>query len=354
MAALMHESLLPWHAALWSNLHRAAGNGAGILLAGPTGHGKHFLARRFAQSLLCEAPLPQRHPCGACAGCLLFKANQHPDYAEVVSEQHHDDFIRLRTEDTDGAEDKDKKISREIRIKDVRLLQRLATLSAHRGGQRVILIWPADEMNTAAANAILKMLEEPGQGLQFLLVASHPSKLLPTVRSRIKVVQCPSGPPDLAAQWLQGQGMDSAGVALGLSVGAPLRALQFLQDKAGMDSLDLRQAFLQWLVASAKAQGQGPDRPAAFDKMDLAALLQTLLLTASELVRIDQGGQVAHLGFLTADLSAITVHQPRRLHELIRYALDLMPQAEHPLNVRMQLDVLTQRWQACFMRSAAA
>ncbi len=371
--SFLHDSLLPWHASLWPALMSQSSKNGGLLLSGPGGHGKRHLARRLSQALLCEQPHADGQPCGQCAGCLLFRANQHPDFVEIVTEQHWDDFVRLRTEGSDGGGDgagsgdsaatssggdREQKVSRDIRIVDIRKLERLTTLSAHRAGRRVVLIWPADEMTTEASNALLKTLEEPGQGLHFILVSAHAGKLLPTVRSRVRVQECPGADIKQARAWLVAQGVAEPDIALGLSTGAPLKALALAADadSAG-DSLHNRNNFIAWLLD--RNSSAPTERPAAFDKLGLGVVLQLVLLTGSELLRAAQGAGVKHLLHFNDALmqQAATLRnspaQQSALHRLLKTCLDFMPHAEHPLNVRMQLDDLLQDWFAALKRKTA-
>lgn len=346
----MHESLLPWHESLWNGLRAQCEKGGGLLLSGPSGHGKRHLARHLAQSLLCEAPAEHGHPCGRCASCLLIRANQHPDWVEIVTEQHWDDFVRLRTDPADGegvsstSSDKEQKVARDIRIADIRRLDRLTTLSAHRGGRRVVLIWPADEMTTEASNALLKTLEEPGQGLHFILVSAHPAKLLPTVRSRVRVQVCPPAPRESSLKWLKDKGIAQADVALGLCTGAPLNALDLQQGADSDDTVTTRNALIAWLLSPGSRTAQ-LQRPNEFDRLGLKVVLQLMVLTASEYLRQQHGAPLLHLTQHAQAMGALKdrSHQ-RQMHELVRDCLAFMPQAEHPLNVRMQLDDWCRRW----------
>jgi DNA polymerase-3 subunit delta' len=81
-------------------------------------------------------------------------------------------------------------------------------------------------MNTPAANALLKSLEEPPASAMFLLVSHRAARLLPTVRSRCVPIAVPLPAADLARAWLERQGVKDAGRRLALAGGAPLRALQ--------------------------------------------------------------------------------------------------------------------------------
>lgn len=351
----LHDSLLPWHAAVWPALMQQSAKGGGLLLTGPSGHGKRHLARRLSQALLCEAPQADGQPCGVCAGCLLCRSHQHPDWMEVATEQHWDDFIRLRTEGSDGTPDSgnassasdsggsERKAARDIRIADIRQLERLTTLSAHRGGRRVVLIWPADDMTTEASNALLKTLEEPGHCLHFILVSAHPARLLPTIRSRVRLQDCGAASPEQARAWLQAHQIEQADSALGLCTGAPIQALALAQgDSDAGDSLANRDAFVRWLLDPASATQV--ERPGVFDKLGLPVALHLVVLTASELLRVQQGAGCRHLVYLSTELQRHRTLNTVALHRVAKAALDFLPMASHPLNVRMQLDALLQDW----------
>lgn len=85
--------------------------------------------------------------------------------------------------------DATKRMRNEIVVDDVRTLNKFFGLSSTDGGHRVVIVDAADEMNTSAANALLKMLEEPPARTTLLLVSHQPSKLLPTIRSRCRVLR---------------------------------------------------------------------------------------------------------------------------------------------------------------------
>ena len=99
-------------------------------------------------------------------------------------------------------------------------------MTAHQGGRRVIVIHPAESMNPNAANALLKNLEEPPQGLLLILVSHKPQQLLPTILSRCLAFALPS--PDIvsATNWLAEQGVKNPAAALAASGFSPLQAVQ--------------------------------------------------------------------------------------------------------------------------------
>ncbi|MEO0360280.1 MAG: DNA polymerase III subunit delta', partial [Pseudomonadota bacterium] len=107
------------------------------------------------------------------------------------------------------------KLNTMIRVDDVRALKSFFQLSAADGGWRVAVVDPAEDMNASAANALLKLLEEPPARSLFLLVSHAPNRLLPTIRSRCRMLKAaPLGPGDLAAA------LSNAGVDPGPDAGA--------------------------------------------------------------------------------------------------------------------------------------
>lgn len=211
-----------------------------LLIHGPRGSGKLALAEHLAQALLCEAADPSLAPCGTCEGCRWYLAGSHPDFRRVEPEA-----LARRPEAADEglAEGpvRSAKPSTEIRIEQVRALDGFLNLRSHRGRQRIALVHPAEDMNTNAANALLKSLEEPPGDAVFVLVAHRPARLPATVRSRCVAVAV--GLPDRAAaeSWLAEQGVDQPGRWLAYASGAPLQALELAG--SGEASVRLRKAL---------------------------------------------------------------------------------------------------------------
>jgi DNA polymerase III subunit delta' len=135
--------------------------------------------------------------------------------------------------------------SKEIRIKQTLALVDFCTLASHRGGLRVVVIYPAEAMNVEASNALLKTLEEPPSGVVFLLVASRIDQLLPTIVSRCRQWPMTLPTPDDARAWLAQQGVDDSAALLAESGGAPLKALALAHD----EHRPLRDFTLQQLAA---------------------------------------------------------------------------------------------------------
>ncbi len=199
---------LPWQWPQWRRLARAIADDRlphALLLAGRPGGGKRVFAEALAARLLCEAPDPEGRACGRCRGCRLLAADNHPDILRLEPQPDKESIV----------------------IDQVRELIGQVDLSAQQGGHRVVVIDPAERLNQAAANALLKVLEEPGRGVVFCLVCSRPGALPATVRSRCQRLGFPMPLTDEALEWIAEWVPDRATAldCLASGFGAPLPAL---------------------------------------------------------------------------------------------------------------------------------
>lgn len=161
----------------------------GWLLAGKTGLGKRDFALAAARELVDQEGIPQ--PPG-----------DHPDII-VLTHLPKDD-----KEEKKRDEGKPYQTKRNISVAQIRGMQRRLTTRPTLGPRRAIIIDPADDMEAGASNALLKSLEEPPQGTFFILVSDRPSRLLPTIRSRCRLLRFPALTPGQLNAML-----DEAGVA---------------------------------------------------------------------------------------------------------------------------------------------
>ena len=222
----------PWLEAAWQRvLSTKARPAQALLLAGPRGVGKGALAQAWAQALLCEAPQPDGAACGSCAACHWFETGGHPDF-------------RLVTLQEKAGKEGETRLATAIEVDQAREAVDFVQLSTYRAGFRVVLVDPADSLNLAAANALLKVLEEPPLNTVFVLVSDQPRRLLPTIRSRCTRLDIGLPPVELAQQWLVGQGVEDASNLLALSGGTPLDAQRWTEG----GELDERHAVLEGLA----------------------------------------------------------------------------------------------------------
>jgi len=324
----MVNRIFPWHSEAWQRLvGRRSALPHALLIEGRPGLGKTHLARAFAQGLLCERPSSgDGAACGACSACTWFEQGSHPDYRQVQPEA-----LDERTAE-EGAGGEGAAASRQIRIDQVRELQPFLRVGTHRGGLRIALIRPAEAMNAATANALLKSLEEPPERTLLLLVSSDPQRLLPTVRSRCQTITV--GAPDAAtaAAWLRSQGVTDPEGAASFAGNAPLAALE----QAGYAELRTRMAEL--LGDAALDPVRGAERIVAAPLSEAVIWLQKWTY---DLLRMRFGaapryhpGESARLAPLAARLDAI------ELARFARRVAEARALTRHPLNPKLMLEDL--------------
>lgn len=205
----------------------------GWLITGPRGVGKATLAWKIARFLLATpeddggffAPPPPDS---------LDIAADHPVHRHVVALTEPRLFLLRR-----GPNEKETALSQVISVDEVRKLKSFFALSATDGGRRVALVDSVDEMNTAASNALLKLLEEPPPRVTFLMISHQPHRLLPTIRSRCRELRLGLlGAADVGAA-LAAAGGDvapGAGTALAELAGGSVGAAFRLANSEGLET----------------------------------------------------------------------------------------------------------------------
>jgi len=233
-------SALPWHAEHWSRLQSRRQRDAlphALLVCGATGLGKRAFVKRFVAGLLCEAPI-DGDACGRCRRCLLLTAGSHPDLIELTYGLRKDGVQRS-----------------EIVVDQIRDLSVRLAMSSQFGGWQVAVIDPADAMNPAAGNALLKTLEEPATQTMLILLADALWRLPQTIRSRCQRIEFHLPDAAVGLAWLQDEGVRDAPVALAAAAGNPGLAQAWSQEGALERRLEVRKD----LAALAAGRGQTMD-----------------------------------------------------------------------------------------------
>lgn len=203
--------ILPWQATAWQQLVGQIANrrlSHALLAGGMAGIGKRAFVWRLVAYLLCQNRTPDA-ACGQCDDCHWLSSGTHPD------------LLVLPASAMPNSEDE----PQSIKIDDIRNLQVYCqTKSAN---VRIVVLDGAENLTVAAANALLKTLEEPPDDVFLILISDNPAKLLPTIKSRVQYL--PLSPIDRqgAMAYLMEQGFDAAQADgyLTLSDGAVLKAL---------------------------------------------------------------------------------------------------------------------------------
>ena len=198
----------PWIALQAQQL--LAQRGHAWLLHGPSGLGQYALALLLARAWLCEQP-GQAGACGTCGSCHAIAVHTHADLCVLMPETT---LIAMGWPLSEKAQseidDKKRKASKEIRVDAMREAVEFSQRTSARGRGKVVLVFPAEQMNTITANALLKTLEEPPGDVKFVLASESAHQLLPTIRSRCLGHSMLWPDAQTSHSWLQSQGLDAA------------------------------------------------------------------------------------------------------------------------------------------------
>ncbi len=323
------NNIFPWQSEKWRQCQAMREHlPHAILLHGRTGNGKYQFARALGQSLLCLTPNVDGHACGICQSCHWFQEEAHPDF-------------RLLTPETEGDSESDSETSKKkskkktnIAISQVRDLNDFMQLSSHQAnGYRVILVHPAEALNLASANALLKMLEEPTERVIFILVAHQIHQLLPTILSRCQKIAMPMPDATEAADWLRAQGMTEVETWLAYFSNAPVLLAEQQAQKKNLQ--EIWQAFAQGaLLDPANVAAQ-------LVSAQVEAGLNALQKWLYDLIALKSGCEVRyHLAHVQA-LQRLAVRvNLNAVFELQKRVLALKNLAVHPLNHALQIECL--------------
>jgi DNA polymerase-3 subunit delta' len=328
------EAIYPWLSNAWARLaERRSALPHALLLRGRPGLGKTALARRFAQGLLCERPGTDASPCGECSACGWFAQGNHPDYRQVEPE-----ILSAAQGEAATPSAKTESLSKQIKIDQIRELQTFLSIGSHRGGLRIVLVRPAEAMNSATANALLKSLEEPGPRTLFLLVSSQPQRLLPTIRSRCQAVGIQPASRDAALAWLRSQEVRDSESELAFAGLAPLQVVEAganVEQRARLVGELARPTFDPLFAADRCATIEAP------------VLVDVLQKWSYDLARAQAALTVRYFPAQAGPLRAISTTANRAA--LLRFNRDLARAravAQHPLNPRLFMEDLFIRYAA--------
>jgi len=320
------EELPAWLLPGWEWLNQSLASGrvpAALLIQGAQGLGKTWLARVWAQKLLCQASV-HALPCGVCPSCLLFLAGNHPDYGLVEPVEP----------------------GKVIGVDAIRQLIHKLSLKPQYNGYRVVVIEPAHLLNINAANALLKTLEEPSPYTLIILISAAPHKLPVTLLSRCQKLTLSRPDQQQALDWLTARGVSqNPHILLELAYGSPLTALGL--DETG--HLQKRDRIIRELL-EIRAGTQDPVQLAGqWEPLFNEEVIEWIMTGVNQWIRLKLGlaSPVQDTARLTSPSdSGIEAISIEALFGYWDFLIQTRQNIGHNLNTRLLVEALLIRWQA--------
>ncbi len=266
-------NIYPWQQQQWQDVigqYQQQRLPHALLLNGPNGLGQFDFAKTLAATLLCEATATDQ-ACEQCRSCHLIKTGCHPDLFIVTPEEK----------------------STTIKVDQVRRLTEKLNTTAQQAGYQVAVLYPAEQMNRAAANALLKTLEEPPGDVVIMLVSQQDNLLPATIISRCQKIYFTGTGGQTTLEWLQARlaSDNDAALLLRMAEYAPLHAVYLSEN----NYLELRNSVLKHLIA-VQTQQADPIAPVAdWLKQDTWLLLHATYTILADLIRLQLGVHDAYL-----------------------------------------------------------
>lgn len=303
MPLAMEEKLIGHETAV-RHLRNAVRSGRmshALAFVGPSGVGKETCAVELAAGMLCEARGESEiapFGCGHCRSCQKVTSGVHPDLHLIMSEAEA--FARGRP-----VADSKRKPARTILVDQIRELSRIIRMKPHEGRAKVAIIVNSHQMNTNAANALLKTLEEPPAETLLILLAPHARSLLPTVVSRCQ--RLVFGPLTQAEveRVLQRCNANHISERVNVSDGSVETALEW-EPESGDTDADKGNALLYALLSGTTGE-----------RMDAAERVGKDRGDADHLLKLVERGLSVRMRNLASTWSERATSESRRLLELI-------------------------------------
>ena len=325
---LGHEQVIQglWRAARRERLGHA------LLFSGPDGIGKFVAAQWLAAGILCERGPGE--PCGVCGSCKRVRADSHADVFIIDADDEGEEQIKLEriTPRDDG--------------EGPSVLEFL-TLRAREGGWRIVLMRDAERLTGEAQNALLKMLEEPGERVLFVLTSAHEERLFATTLSRLVRVRFLPLDPAPVNELLRAQGMsaDEALLFARWSRGSPGRA-RALRARGARECVEIFGSVARGAedaaaaaMALAELEGEWPaGTPTAQLRARVRTILDLLLELYLERERLHAGRAPGALAF-----GAELERWPGTPDSLRRSALDRCLEARQDVDRNLSPELCLER-----------
>jgi len=252
--------------------------------------------------LLCDQP-QDLSPCSSCEACRMMQAGTYSDFSLVTLEP----------------DDKTKKLSKNIKIDQIRDLIHEVSLTHQYDRLKIAAIYPAEAMNKASANALLKTLEEPAPRVLILLLTHNSGRIPITLRSRCQAWSINPPTPEQARAWLAAEGLSEQDSQryLEYASGDPLLALDLQQNDYAALVAEFKSRFSQFLRS----------------ELSVSSLCQELLSFESALVRRLVNMTLSAYCYQTSGVDTEANHKPGADRPRAQQLLDLRLRAQNQLRV---------------------
>lgn len=370
-----HRQIAPWLQPLWDGFDLQNFPNA-VLIHGQPGIGKFEFSVQLAKALLCEESNSSiTKPCNHCEACHWFATANHPDFIALVPETHrkllpHADYEsdeapkkgRAARDDSDG-ETQEKKEKKNISIEETRHAIESLSIGSHRGGNRVILIYPLEMLRSDSANTLLKSLEEPPANTIFILLSDRLDRVLPTIRSRCRLISAPRPDRAIGLSWLYStiaalpkMEFNSADIETIFDEqgGAPYSVLNSLLARHNKDEKDELTIALQASRILLQSMSQGGrinwlEAAEKTHKAQFSILLATMQRWVSDVQSMAQGGLPRY--YPKHQAAILSLAQKANVSKLLQFWSSITKSRRHenhPLATRVQLEALLSQYQQVF------
>lgn len=337
-------AILSWHRPLWDSQFATGRIPASLLLSGARGSGVKEFGLGVAAALLCATPTDKGEACGTCDDCRWTSAGRHPDLlllGEVaMPDSDSEDESPKDEEDADKPKEKEKHL---IPVTAIRSVISFFQVTPNRDRARVVVMAPAEWMNPAAANSLLKVLEEPPPRAHLILVSHTPARLPATVRSRCVSVRLPKPTMAEAQRWLEDQGVRTPALVLQQLGGAPLAHGELRETY-----WDARSRLLP-LVSESAPKRRSADLLGLADSIELADAHRLMHTWCADLIACSAGLPARYHPDFQSSLDRLGPVIPRK--RLLSYESRLRASRrwlDHPMNPKLAVEDLLLGYLAIF------
>ena len=286
----------------------------GMLIVGHKGNGSGLFLKQLFNYLLCLSP--GESACGTCKACHLASSGHHPDFVHIEPEGK----------------------SMTIKVDAIRSMTQKISETAQQSGNKVVYIESAQKMNANAANALLKVLEEPTSNTFILLETDQLGQTLPTIRSRCRIVQLEKPSIEQAVRYIQQHDTSiDPQVSLGIALNRPLDALN-------IDSTEVE----RWFEAEKKFFGNQSFTELSLyvTNSNIEKLYEQILIWIDSALRDQQNAKIELAPVSEGLVQSLQHHNSVSLFQFRDYIVDKMAAMKRQSNLNAQLmaEELTSRW----------